>query len=110
MHEPVNAVVRQAVERLSALGAVVEPVRLPDLAALTNGLSLMSMEFADAMAAYWHGTGTARRSARSPSWWRRAPATRACGRGSRRMPSGRESPRPRSTRACSRGGTSSGQC
>jgi amidase len=52
VHAPVNDVVRAATSRLAALGATIVRVDIPDLHALTDGLSLMSFEFADALAAY----------------------------------------------------------
>jgi amidase len=57
LHSPVNDVVRQAVGQLMRLGAVVTPVGVPGLDALTQDLSLMSLEFADAFRAYMAGLG-----------------------------------------------------
>jgi amidase len=45
VHAPVNRVVEDAVLKLSALGATVTRVSIPDLAALTRDLSLTSFEF-----------------------------------------------------------------
>ncbi|MDH4064073.1 MAG: amidase family protein, partial [Acidobacteriota bacterium] len=47
-----NAVVDEATARLIDLGATVVSVDIPDLSELTDGLSLMSLEFADALATY----------------------------------------------------------
>lgn len=52
VHRPVNAVVREAVGRLEALGATVSTVEIPDLDALTRDLSLMRLELADAFDGY----------------------------------------------------------
>jgi Asp-tRNA(Asn)/Glu-tRNA(Gln) amidotransferase A subunit family amidase len=57
VHQPVNRVVHEAVNRLRHLGATVVPVDMPDLPALTDGLSLMSLEFAEAFARYLEGLG-----------------------------------------------------
>lgn len=61
VHAAVNGVVHGAAARLAALGATVVPVDIPTLAALTDGLSLMSLEFADAFDGY-----LARLGARAP--------------------------------------------
>ncbi len=58
-HAPVNAVVRRVVARMTRLGATVMPVGIEGLDALTEGLSLMSLEFADAFADYMARHGTA---------------------------------------------------
>ncbi len=52
VHRPVNAVVREAVGRLEALGATVSTVEIPDLDALTRDLSLTRLELADAFDGY----------------------------------------------------------
>jgi amidase len=59
IHAPVNLVMGQAVEAMRGLGAIVEPVDVPGLEALTRDLSLMSLEFADALAGYLGGLGAA---------------------------------------------------
>ncbi|MCC7125362.1 MAG: amidase [Acidobacteria bacterium] len=58
-HAPVNAVVRRVVARMTRLGATVMPVGIDGLDGLTDGLSLMSLEFADAFADYMARYGTA---------------------------------------------------
>jgi Asp-tRNA(Asn)/Glu-tRNA(Gln) amidotransferase A subunit family amidase len=45
IHAPVNRVVEDAVAKMSAMGATVVRVTIPNLAALTSNLSLMSFEF-----------------------------------------------------------------
>ena len=45
IHAPVNAVVENAVARMTAMGATVVRVSIPDLETLTGNLSLMSLEF-----------------------------------------------------------------
>jgi amidase len=57
LHSPVNDVVRLAVGQLLRLGAMVMPVGVPGLDALTRDLSLMSLEFADAFRTYMAGLG-----------------------------------------------------
>ena len=57
LHSPVNDVVRLAVGQLMRLGALVTPVGVPGLDALTQDLSLMSLEFADAFRTYLAGLG-----------------------------------------------------
>jgi Asp-tRNA(Asn)/Glu-tRNA(Gln) amidotransferase A subunit family amidase len=57
LHAPVNNVVRLAVGQLMRLGAIVTPVGVPGLDALTSDLSLMSLEFADAFRSYMTGLG-----------------------------------------------------
>jgi len=57
LHSPVNDVVRLAVGQLIRLGALVTPVGVPGLDALTQDLSLMSLEFADAFRTYLAGLG-----------------------------------------------------
>jgi Asp-tRNA(Asn)/Glu-tRNA(Gln) amidotransferase A subunit family amidase len=52
VHAPVNAVVGAAVEQLRRLGATVIPVEVPGLEQLMRDLSLMRLEFADALARY----------------------------------------------------------
>ena len=57
VHAAVNDVMTRAVEALSRHGARVAPVEIPELEALTDGLSLMSFEFAEAMTAYLAALG-----------------------------------------------------
>lgn len=57
VHAPVNRVVELAIGGMAGLGAVVVPVDVPDLQRLTRDLSLMSLEFADALAGYLEGLG-----------------------------------------------------
>jgi Asp-tRNA(Asn)/Glu-tRNA(Gln) amidotransferase A subunit family amidase len=45
LHAPVNAVVEDAVAKMTAMGATVVRVSIPDLETLTGNLSLMSLEF-----------------------------------------------------------------
>ncbi len=45
IHAPVNRVVEDAVAKMIIMGATVVRVSIPDLAALTRNLSLMSLEF-----------------------------------------------------------------
>ena len=60
LHSPVNDVVRLAVGQLMRLGAMVMPIGVPGLDALTRDLSLMSLEFADAFRTYMAGPGRPR--------------------------------------------------
>lgn len=57
IHAPVNDVMARAVEALSRHGARVERLEVPGLDALTDGLSLMSFEFAEAISAYLAALG-----------------------------------------------------
>jgi Asp-tRNA(Asn)/Glu-tRNA(Gln) amidotransferase A subunit family amidase len=57
LHSPVNDVVRLAVSQLMRLGAMVMPIGVPGLDALTRDLSLMSLEFAEAFRTYLAGLG-----------------------------------------------------
>ena len=59
IHQDVNRVVDAAVAKMTALGATVVRVSIPDLEALTRGLSLMSFEFKAAFDAYLAGLGPA---------------------------------------------------
>ena len=59
IHRDVNAVVDDAVARMTSLGATIVRVSIPDLEALTRGLSLMSLEFKAAFDAYLAGLGAA---------------------------------------------------
>lgn len=52
VHQPVNAVVREAVARLGELGATIVPVEIAGLEVLTSDLSLMRLELAAAFDAY----------------------------------------------------------
>jgi Asp-tRNA(Asn)/Glu-tRNA(Gln) amidotransferase A subunit family amidase len=52
VHAEVNAVVRGATERMSAAGAVMVPIRIPDFAALTEDTQLTQFEFKAAFNAY----------------------------------------------------------
>lgn len=57
VHQPVNAVVREAVARLEECGATVVAVEIPGLDALTRDLSLMRLELAAAFDAYLAALG-----------------------------------------------------
>jgi Asp-tRNA(Asn)/Glu-tRNA(Gln) amidotransferase A subunit family amidase len=59
IHQDVNRVVDAAVAKMTAMGATVVRVSIPDLDALTRGLSLMSFEFKAAFDAYLAGLGSA---------------------------------------------------
>ena len=59
IHQDVNRVVDAAVAKMTALGATVVKISIPDLEALTRGLSLMSFEFKAAFDAYLAGLGPA---------------------------------------------------
>jgi Asp-tRNA(Asn)/Glu-tRNA(Gln) amidotransferase A subunit family amidase len=59
IHRDVNAVVDAAVKTMTAQGATVVRVRIPDLEELTRGLSLMSLEFKAAFDAYLARLGAA---------------------------------------------------
>ena len=52
VHQPVNAVVEAAVAKMSAMGATVVRVSIPDLDELTRNLSLINLEFKSAFEAY----------------------------------------------------------
>jgi Asp-tRNA(Asn)/Glu-tRNA(Gln) amidotransferase A subunit family amidase len=52
VHQPVNAVVREAVARVEGLGAAIVPVEIDGLDALTRDLSLMRLELAAAFDGY----------------------------------------------------------
>jgi Asp-tRNA(Asn)/Glu-tRNA(Gln) amidotransferase A subunit family amidase len=45
VHDPVNRVMARAVDQMKAMGATVLDVEIPNLDALTRGLSLMAFEF-----------------------------------------------------------------
>jgi amidase len=57
VHQPVNAVMRDAVAHLEALGATVVPVEIPGLDRLTRDLSLMRLELAAAFDTYLASLG-----------------------------------------------------
>ena len=57
IHQDVNRGVESAVAKMTAMGATVVRVSIPDLDALTRGLSLMNMEFKAAFDAYLAGLG-----------------------------------------------------
>ena len=59
IHQDVNRVVENAVAKMTAMGATVVRVSIPDLDALTRGLSLMTFEFKAAFDAYLAGLGAA---------------------------------------------------
>jgi Asp-tRNA(Asn)/Glu-tRNA(Gln) amidotransferase A subunit family amidase len=59
IHQDVNRVVDAAVAKMTALSATVVRVSIPDLEALTRGLSLMSFEFKVAFDSYLAGLGSA---------------------------------------------------
>jgi Asp-tRNA(Asn)/Glu-tRNA(Gln) amidotransferase A subunit family amidase len=52
IHAEVNAVVRNAIERMTAAGAVMVPIRIPNFAALTDDTQLTQFEFKAAFNAY----------------------------------------------------------
>lgn len=52
VHQEVNAVVRRATERMSAAGATMVPIRIPNFAALTEATQLTQFEFKAAFDAY----------------------------------------------------------
>ena len=57
VHQPVNAVVAAAVEKMTAMGATIVRVDIPGLNALTRDLSLINLEFPGAFNAYLVGLG-----------------------------------------------------
>lgn len=57
IHDEVNAVVRRATERMSAAGATIVPIRIPNFAALTDDLQLTQFEFKEAFNAYLANLG-----------------------------------------------------
>ena len=59
VHADVNLVVENAVARMTAMGATIVRVSIPDLDTLTRGLSLMTLEFKAAFDAYLAGLGPA---------------------------------------------------
>lgn len=59
IHEDVNRAVEAAVQRMTAMGATIVRVSIPNLEALTRGLSLMGLEFKAAFDAYLAGLGEA---------------------------------------------------
>lgn len=59
VHAEVNAVVRRASERMSAAGAVLVPLRIPEFAALTEDTQLTQFEFKAAFNAYLAKLGPA---------------------------------------------------
>ena len=59
IHEPVNHVVEEAVARMTAMGATVVRVSVPNLAALTGNLSLMTLEFQPSFNRYLASLGPA---------------------------------------------------
>lgn len=59
IHQDVNRLVDNAVAKMTAMGATVVRVSIPDLDALTRGLSLMTFEFKAAFDAYLAGLGAA---------------------------------------------------
>jgi amidase len=52
VHQEVNAVVRRATERMSAAGATMVPIRIPNFAGLTQDIQLTQFEFKTAFDAY----------------------------------------------------------
>ena len=59
IHEPVNRAVEDAVAKMTAMGATVVRVSIPNLAALTGNLSLMTLEFQPAFNRYLASLGPA---------------------------------------------------
>lgn len=59
IHQDVNRVFDAAVAKMTAMGATIVRVSIPDLDALTRGLSLMSFEFKAAFDAYLAALGPA---------------------------------------------------
>jgi Asp-tRNA(Asn)/Glu-tRNA(Gln) amidotransferase A subunit family amidase len=57
IHAPVNRVVDQAVSRMTALGATVVRVSIPELGSLTRNLSLMALEFQPTLNRYLASLG-----------------------------------------------------
>ena len=57
IHQDVNRVVESAVARMTALGATVVRVSIPNLDELTRGLNLMNLEFKAAFDRYLAGLG-----------------------------------------------------
>jgi Asp-tRNA(Asn)/Glu-tRNA(Gln) amidotransferase A subunit family amidase len=59
IHEPVNRVVEQAIKTMTSSGATVVKVAIPDLAALTRNLTLMTLEFQPTFNRYLQSLGPA---------------------------------------------------
>ncbi len=57
IHHPVNLVVEQAITKMTAMGATIERVSIPNLDALTRDLSLMTLEFQPAFNRYLASLG-----------------------------------------------------
>ena len=57
IHAPVNAVVEEAVAKMTAMGATVVRVSIPDLETLAGNLSLMALEFQPTFNRYLAGLG-----------------------------------------------------
>jgi Asp-tRNA(Asn)/Glu-tRNA(Gln) amidotransferase A subunit family amidase len=59
IHEPVNRAVEEAVAKMAGMGATIVRMSIPNLAALTGNLSLMTLEFQPAFNRYLASLGPA---------------------------------------------------
>jgi Asp-tRNA(Asn)/Glu-tRNA(Gln) amidotransferase A subunit family amidase len=57
VHQEVNAVIESAIARMSAAGATIMRIRIPNLAELTRNIQLTEFEFKDAFNSYLAGLG-----------------------------------------------------